>query len=158
MENPLVKKINSKTLIRRISSVETLPLRQSILRPHLALTGCIHDGDDKPETRHFGAFLEGRLVGVASLFDQPFPSSNGSKCWRLRGMAVEERQQCSGIGGRLLEACIDEINILKGEYLWCYARISATKFYLRYQFEIAGEEFNFPEVGPVVLMVKQMVV
>ena len=69
-------------------------------------------------------------------------------------MAVSETARNSGIGGRILETCIDYVKTKSALCFWCYARVSAIKFYHRYQFRIAGEEFDFPDVGPVVPMIK----
>ena len=58
----------SPTEIRAISTAETLPLRLSVLRPGRPVESAHFAGDDSPGTRHFGAFREGRLLGIASLY------------------------------------------------------------------------------------------
>lgn len=54
--------------IRDIVASDTLTLRQSVLRPDLARVD--YRGDDLPTTAHFGAYVDGRLVGVVSAFHE----------------------------------------------------------------------------------------
>ncbi|KAH8041650.1 hypothetical protein HPB51_017095 [Rhipicephalus microplus] len=63
--------------IRDIIASDTLALRQTVLRPDLVRVD--YRGDDLPTTSHFGAYVDGRLVGVVSafneslIFPQPMP-------------------------------------------------------------------------------------
>ena len=54
--------------IRAISAAETLPLRMAILRPNRPAAAAQFPDDDAPDARHFGAFSDGQLSGIASLF------------------------------------------------------------------------------------------
>ncbi|XP_054929376.2 uncharacterized protein v isoform X5 [Dermacentor andersoni] len=54
--------------IREIVASDTLPLRQSVLRPDLVRVD--YRGDELPTTAHFGAYVDGRLVGVVSAFHE----------------------------------------------------------------------------------------
>ncbi|KAK8780621.1 hypothetical protein V5799_018040 [Amblyomma americanum] len=61
--------------VRDIEASETLSLRKMVLRPDLACVN--YRGDDLATTAHFGAYVNGRLVGVASAFNEPlnFPEA-----------------------------------------------------------------------------------
>ena len=148
--------VEEKVIISRILPSATLPLRRSVLRPHLSLKDCQHEGDLDPETNHFGAYEKGELIGVASIFKATPPDDYPSDAWRLRGMAVSEKVRQGGIGGMLLAHCIEHVRIQHGITFWCYARIGAIPFYERYGFKMKGEKFDFPHVGPVRLMIKQI--
>ncbi|XP_037506382.1 uncharacterized protein LOC119382655 [Rhipicephalus sanguineus] len=54
--------------IRDIVASDTLTLRQTVLRPDLVRVD--YRGDDLPTTAHFGAYVDGRLVGVVSAFNE----------------------------------------------------------------------------------------
>ncbi|KAL3209651.1 hypothetical protein MRX96_038078 [Rhipicephalus microplus] len=54
--------------IRDIVASDTLALRQIVLRPDLVRVD--YRGDDLPTTSHFGAYVDGRLVGVVSAFNE----------------------------------------------------------------------------------------
>jgi len=144
-------------VIRRISPSVTLALRRSILRPHLSIKECRHEGDSNAETRHFGAYENAELIGVASVFKAVPPNGDQADSWRLRGMAVSEKARNSGSGKKLLAHCIDYANTQNGNIFWCYARITAIPFYEKYGFKINGVAFDFPHVGPVKLMIKPLI-
>ncbi|CAN8006358.1 unnamed protein product [Ixodes hexagonus] len=55
--------------IRCILASQTQTLRQRVLRPDLASVP--YRGDQLPTTAHFGAFVDGTLVGVVSAFYEP---------------------------------------------------------------------------------------
>ncbi len=57
--------------VRLITAGETLPLRHAILRAGLPRETAIFPGDEAESSRHFGAFLEGKLVGVATIHFVP---------------------------------------------------------------------------------------
>jgi predicted GNAT family N-acyltransferase len=146
-----------QTTVRSITAAETRPLRQEILRPHQRIEDLVYDGDHAPETKHFGAFQERNLVGIASIYcDPPGPTGSAprdrSRCFRLRGMAVRPELRGTGIGGLLLEACLAHIRKQGGAYFWCNARLTAQRFYENHGFIARGEVFELPGIGPHVFM------
>lgn len=62
--------------VRDIVASDTLTLRQSVLRPDLVRVN--YRGDELPSTAHFGAYVDGRLVGVVSAFHESlvFPEAH----------------------------------------------------------------------------------
>ncbi len=137
--------------VRRISSAETRPLRLKVLRPGRPAESAIFDGDDDPDTVHFGGFLEGRLVAIASLYLRGrSPKQQGA--WQLRGMAVEPELQGRGHGSALVDACLAHARARAGSLVWCNARKHAVPFYLRHGFVVASDELDIPDVGPHFVM------
>ena len=67
-------------------------------------------------------------------------------------MATAPEVRGTGVGGKILEACLDEIVKRQGAYLWCNARASAAGFYQRYQFAIVSDVFDIPTIGPHYVM------
>jgi GNAT superfamily N-acetyltransferase len=134
--------------IRRISAEETIPLRWPILRAGLARETAIFEGDDWPETHHFGAFAGGRLQGIATILRAPFSGDSQAEARQLRGMAVLPETQGSGCGTALVGACIAAAREAGAAVLWCNARTPASKFYARLGFQIVGDEFEIPTAGP----------
>ncbi|HEX7880443.1 MAG TPA: GNAT family N-acetyltransferase [Candidatus Eisenbacteria bacterium] len=145
-------------MIRAISAAETRPLRQAVLRPHQRVEELVYPGDDDPRTHHLGAFDGGRLVGIASIYVEPMVAmpDAGPTDWRLRGMATAPEMRGTGLGGALLEACIEHSRNHGGTRLWCNARVPAAGFYLRYGFVVHGEEFDLPGIGPHYLMSRRI--
>jgi GNAT superfamily N-acetyltransferase len=137
-------------------------------------------GDDDPST---GCFVArdagtGEVVSTASVRrefppwypeappglhppDGPVPGAatdaageGGSNAWRLRGMATAEGRRSEGLGALVLDAVVAHVAGEGGGLLWCSARLPAREFYVRGGFEVVGEIFEEPEIGPHVLMWK----
>lgn len=138
--------------IRRISAIDALPIRAAILRPQLPQEACFYPGDDVEETLHAGAFIQTKLVGVASVFNEPIPFQSDLNAWRLRGMAVIETARRQGIGQTLVNYCFQYASRMGGEIMWCYARTVVIDFYLKCGFQPKGEEFMIHESGAHILM------
>jgi GNAT superfamily N-acetyltransferase len=143
--------------IRPITAGETIPLRHAILRAGLARETAIFPGDDDPASRHFGAFIDERLVGVAtihsaSLLDRPdFPPA-----YQVRGMATAEEARGQGVGSALLAACVAEAVRTGAHFLWCNARTPAAGFYARHGFQTTGGVFDIPTAGPHYRMIRSL--
>lgn len=134
--------------IRRISAEETIPLRWPILRAGLPRETAVFEGDDWPDTQHFGAFVGGQLHGIATILRAPFPAEPELKARQLRGMAVLPETQGTGCGAALVTACIAAARSAGAAVLWCNARTPASKFYARQGFQTVGGEFEIPTAGP----------
>ncbi|MCX7885870.1 MAG: GNAT family N-acetyltransferase [Verrucomicrobiae bacterium] len=143
--------------IRRITARETVPVRHVILRPGRPVSDCVFAHDEDSETAHFGAFVDGVLVGVASVYRLPPPGTTDVSAWQVRGMAVLEHMQKQGIGSALLQVCCEYVKARGGRRLWCNARTEAVSFYAKHGFQTASAEFVIPGVGPHRRMERQLV-
>jgi GNAT superfamily N-acetyltransferase len=142
--------------IRPITAEETIPLRHAILRAGLPREAAIFPGDEAASSRHFGAFLDGLLIGVATLHYVPLldqPDHEGS-AYQIRGMATAETARGRGVGGLLLAACIAEARRAGANWLWCNARTPAAGFYARHGFRVQGGVFDVPTAGPHLRMLR----
>ena len=61
-----------------ISAEATHPLRSLVLRPGRPLADCVFEGDSSPGAVHFGAEVDGRIVGVASVVPEARPGGDGT--------------------------------------------------------------------------------
>lgn len=138
--------------IRPIDAAEARPLRHAILRPNQPFEATVYPLDDQPESGHFGAFLRGQLVGVASLYREAQPGETAHRAWRLRGMATDAAQRGCGIGSALMQACLGHVRTHSGTVLWFNARATAAAFYCRFGFTIQGTVFDLEGIGPHVVM------
>ena len=134
--------------VRTISAAETLPLRQVVLRPDRPVEAAQFPGDDAPTTKHFGAFRGGNLLGIASLFGSEMPEQPAVSAFQLRGMATAPEVRGQGFGRALIRACLAFAQEQQAELFWLNARTGAVGFYRKLGFEILGEEFEIPDVGP----------
>ncbi|MEL7238145.1 MAG: GNAT family N-acetyltransferase, partial [Planctomycetota bacterium] len=137
---------------RLIAGSDTHPLRHAILRPAQPLAEMQYPGDDDRTTFHLGAFVDGDLIGIASVYQQPMPDAAGDTHHRLRGMAVAPDHAGRGIGRQLVEVSLDTVRAAGGTLLWCNARASAKGFYERLGFTVQGDVFDLAGIGPHYVM------
>lgn len=134
--------------VRIIAAAETWPLRLAVLRPGRPIEAAQFPGDDMSTTRHFGAFRDGSLLGIASLYLAEMPDQPGLTAYQLRGMATAPEARGFGLGRALVHACIAFTRENGGQLLWCNARTVAVEFYRKLGFAVIGGEFKIPDVGP----------
>jgi ribosomal protein S18 acetylase RimI-like enzyme len=134
--------------VRQISAAQTVPLRHAVLRPGRPVETAFFAGDDLSSTNHFGAFRNGQLLCIASLFEAELPDEPGVAALQLRGMATAAEAQRAGLGRALLLGCFAFAREKGARLLWCNARTYAAGFYRKLGFEIVGKEFDVPDVGP----------
>ena len=143
----------SEYLIKKISAIETYPVRHPILRAGRPIGDCAFELDNKDSTFHLGLFYKNELIGVASFMENNNPNFNDKTQYQLRGMAILKTHQKKGLGKLLLEAGENEIAI-KCSRLWFNAREIAITFYKNCGYNIIGEPFNIVGIGKHYIMTK----
>ena len=141
---------------RRIHVEETYQLRHEILRPHQALEQCQYPGDTDETTAHFGAFLSERIIGILSIYRVNSPKLAIPNGWQLRAMAVAEEARGKGYALVLLRVAENYASSMGGGYIWANARKIALGFYQNAGYEIRGDEFDIPDIGPHFLVCKEI--
>jgi GNAT superfamily N-acetyltransferase len=130
----------AKIIIRPVTTPETYPLRILVLRDGDASLDATYDGDDDPGTTHFGAFLDGVMLGTSTWLVHP-PDERGGPLVRLRGMAVAPEAQGLQVGRALVDAGLDLARAAGARKVWASARLSAMGFYERCGFTAYGPEY-----------------
>jgi GNAT superfamily N-acetyltransferase len=118
--------------VRVISAAETYPLRHAVLWPDKPLDYVKVENDAAGQ--HFGAFRQGELVAVISLF------LAGPEA-RFRKFATHPAVQHRGIGSRLLTHVLEVARQQGATSIWCDARQNAAAFYARFGMQPEGEVF-----------------
>ncbi len=148
-----MKELAPDVEVRLIAAAATIEVRWPVLRAGMPRESAIFPGDEAPETRHLGAFVENDLKGVVTIYPAEFPDQLGAVgSWQLRGMGVLPEAQRRGIGEALLRACLREAAAAGGRLMWCNARVTAAAFYARNGWLVSCAEFNVPTAGPHVRM------
>ena len=140
--------------IKKITAFETIIVRHPVLRPGRPIESCHFDGDDLLSTSHFGLFLENQLAGVISAFKAQNKLFSEENQYQIRGMAVLSEFQKKGFGEQLLQYCENEIRLKSGNLIWFNARETALGFYEKSGYEILGDQFEIPNVGPHYILFK----
>lgn len=138
--------------IKKISALETIPVRHPVLRPGKPIETCHFDGDQLKSTFHLGIYNESQLLGVVSYFKSVSPLISNTSQYQLRGMAVLEAYQGKGLGNKLVIEGFKYLKEKNVEILWCNAREEAVNFYKKHQFKIISDAFVIPDVGPHYVM------
>lgn len=126
-------------MIELVTRDEIVTVRHDVLRPGLPVETALYPEDDTPGVFHLGARgADGRIIACATFFPDDL---DGRPAWRLRGMATLATHRNTGVGGRLLEAGVDEVARRGGSLVWCNGRSSAGDFYRRHGFKEVSDEF-----------------
>jgi GNAT superfamily N-acetyltransferase len=142
--------------VKQIRTEMTYDLRHKILRPHQGMEDCKYDTDDRIGSFHVGAFYQGQLISIASFCVENNPDFPMGKQYRLRAMATLEDYRRVGAGREVVRYAED---ILKGngiEFLWCKGRTTVQAYYQRLGFQAYGEVFDYPPIGPHIVMYKTL--
>lgn len=133
--------------IKKITYLETFSVRSEVLRKGKPIETCYFDGDELPDTIHFGLFFNDELVGVTSVFKSINKNFEFENQFQLRGMAILNTYQGKGFGGLLLKEAIGYVKQNNADILWFNAREKAVKFYKSHNFTIYGESFEINDIG-----------
>ena len=135
-----------------MTAAETAELRRQVLRGGrpVALPG------DSDPAFHVGVFAYGVLVGTGNVRRDPAPWAPDVPAWRLRGMATDPAHRGAGVGTAVLEALVGHARDHGGGVLWCNARTPAQRFYERAGLVTRGEPWEDPEIGPHVVMWREL--
>lgn len=138
------------------SADQTHDLRHRLLRPNQDLKEIEYPGDLDPKSYHCAAIVDGKYVGVASIYKEDLAGQTSGSGWRVRGMCVEAEFRGRNYGLHLLGHCITHARLAGGTYVWCNARKSALGFYLIEDFKASGEEFEIEGIGTHQVLVKTL--
>lgn len=139
--------------VKQIDAKDTYELRHKILRPLGTIEDCKYLGDNDDLSFHLGAFVDDKLVSIASFYMENHPAVESEYQFRLRGMATSEEFRGQGMSSALLRTAFPIILKNHVKTLWCNARTSAIGFYQKVGFLEVGEVFEIEPIGPHQLMV-----
>lgn len=144
-----------KIKVREIQAKETYAVRHPVLRPNQGIETCDYPGDHDEMTFHLGAFVDNKLVGIASFYEEAFEDFQEEKQYRLRGMATLPGYRGMQIGAQLIHAAEALLRERSTSIWWCNARKNAIGFYKKLGLAIYGEEFEIEGIGPHKVMVRK---
>lgn len=140
--------------VGRVDVCEVRPLRQLVLRPGRPPGESVYDGDEHPRAAHVAARLgpAGEIVAVGSLLLEapawPVGADRAARCRRIRGMATRPDMRSRGIGSAVLAELLRLAADDGAALVWCNARVDAVPFYRRAGFDVVGDRFELPHIGP----------
>jgi predicted GNAT family N-acyltransferase len=144
-------------LIQEIALQDTISIRHVVLRKGKPIESCFFMGDDLPTTKHFGVFVNKKIMGVVSLFQIKNDTFISDNQFQIRGMAVLNEGRKMGYGSQLVSACESHILAKNGTLIWFNAREKATNFYERLGYKLKGNPFTITDIGTHYLMYKEII-
>lgn len=142
--------------IQEIAFQDTFSVRHEILRAGKPVETCFFDGDDLPTTKHFGIFVNKKIMGVVSVFQNKNNTFITNNQYQIRGMAVLNEAQKMGFGKQLVTHCETYVSEQNGSLIWFNARGNATLFYEKLGYEKVGNPFSIADIGLHYLMSKKV--
>lgn len=133
--------------IQNITVAEAMPVRINVLRRGTPSQDAAYDGDDEPHTAHIGGIIGDRVVATSTWLMRPWQHDTTATAVQLRGMAVLDEMQNTGVGHALIDAGMTHAHSVGARYVWAKARDSALYFYERCGFHIVDEQFLEPASG-----------
>lgn len=138
---------------KRISAEETRYIRHQVLWSHIENTeDCVIDIDHRDDAIHLGAFENGELLAVCSLFRMKTSKLNYEQQYRLRAMGSLEKARGKGAGKAIIQEALQQTKERGVDVLWCDAREVALGFYEKLGFQRIDEWYEVPKVGRHQLM------
>ncbi|WP_042147037.1 GNAT family N-acetyltransferase [Paucisalibacillus sp. EB02] len=142
--------------INEITPEMAYPLRHSILRPHQPFEACVYDTDHQEGAFHVGAFYQEKLITIASFYVEKYHDFSSDKQYRLRAMATLDDFRNLGAGREVVSYAEGIIRSRGYELLWCKGRTTVQGYYEKIGFRAYGEVFDYPPIGPHIVMVKDL--
>ncbi|MFY4774985.1 GNAT family N-acetyltransferase [Metabacillus sp. RGM 3146] len=140
--------------IKQIDPEKTFEIRQRILRPNQTIEECKYEFNDHPDSFHAGAYVEQKLISIASFSKEQHPDVPGENHYRLRGMATMPGYRNRKAGSSVLfyaESILKSRNV---STWWCNARESVSGYYEKLGCFAIGELFEIKPIGMHRLMYK----
>ena len=134
--------------IKNIRAEDCYELRQKVVRKDLSIEDCEFEQDSLDSCFHLGAVVEGKVIGIATFFEEEEVNFPDKKTYRLRGMATDSAFHGKGIGKAVLQKSFEQLREKQVEILWCNAREIAFPFYEKLGFSYFSDLFDIPKVGP----------
>ena len=131
-----------KNEIKEITSEETLDIRNKVMWPNKSIDYVRISNDS--EGRHFGLFINDKLISVISLFI----NDNSAQ---FRKFATLTNYQGNGYGSVLLNEIINIVERDKIDKIWCNARVDKSEFYLKFGLKFTDIQFQRGEINYVIM-------
>jgi GNAT superfamily N-acetyltransferase len=130
--------------IATASTQDILPIRMKVLRDGTPSQDPRYTEDDWDITTHLALYKHEEIVGTSSCLTKTYPlphAYSNNFDTQLRGMAVDQSLQSTGLGAELLLYGVHMAQRNGAGIVWARARDSALKFYEKNGFNTVGDAF-----------------
>ena len=127
--------------VRRVELADIMSLRVKVLRKGTPSTHCNYPEDLFADVVHLAIVEDHVPIATSTWFSKECPERPGVAAVQLKGMAVDDALQGSGLGALLVATGLDLARSRRAQLVWARARDSALGFYERLGFTAEGEGF-----------------
>jgi GNAT superfamily N-acetyltransferase len=127
--------------VRQVPVDLVRPLRHRVLRNGFPESSVHTERDDDPSTVHLAAFAGDDVIGVITMFPEPFPEEPERTAEHFRWMAVDEARRGSGAGKALLRHAATISRDGGFDLMWANGRETALGFYERLGFRVTDSGY-----------------
>ncbi len=127
--------------VRPVALDQIMGLRVRVLRQGTPATHCDYPEDALADVVHLAISRDDRAVATSTWFTKECPERLGVAAVQLKGMAVDQTLQGSGLGSLLVAAGLDLARERGAQLVWARARDSALGFYEALGFDAVGDGF-----------------
>jgi L-Ala-D/L-Glu epimerase len=144
--------------IEQVTPEQTRPLRRALLKQNSTLDDLAQSDGSYPTAGYYAAIgQQRRVLAVASARPEAPPWPHGAAHpWRIRGVVTVEDVRQRGIGSAVIRAVLQHIRRNGGDLAWLNGRTPARSFYENLGFAQHGREWDDPESGPHLTMVRSL--
>lgn len=118
-----------------------MPLRVRVLRKDTPATHAHYPEDEYDDVVHLGIMHDDTVIATSTWFSKECPERTGENAMQLKGMAVDDTLQTSGLGKQLIDTGVQLAQQNKAQVVWARARDTAVGFYEKCGFSVVGEGF-----------------
>jgi ribosomal protein S18 acetylase RimI-like enzyme len=97
-----------------------------------------------------------KLISIVSFCIEDNPDFSIEKQYRLRAMATLPEFRKMGAGREIVNYGENIIKVKGYDILWCKGRTTVQGYYERLGFSPFGEVFDYPPIGPHIVMYKDL--
>ena len=124
-----------------LPTADILDLRVRVLRKGTPFTHANYPEDSYADVVNFCIVRNDNPVATSTWFTKECPELPGAKAVQLKGMAVDDELQGSGLGALLINRGLEHARSVGASLVWARARDSALYFYERRGFVVRGDGF-----------------
>lgn len=128
-------------MVERLTIDQIMALRVRVLRKGTPATDANYSEDSYADAVHFGIVRDGEAISTSTWFMKECPEQPGVAAMQLKGMAVDDTLQTSGLGRQLIDAGVALAQEQNAALVWARARDSAIGFYEKCGFTVVGDGF-----------------
>ena len=136
--------------IIKLKAEDTYSIRKQVLRKNMTLSHKMK-GDHDSDALHLGVYERDILVCIGS-FMKAARTDLAGRQYQLRGMATSDGSQGNGYGKLLLQEAEAILKNNDIDIIWCNARVIAIDFYKKMGYQVMGDVFEAPQIGPHYVM------